>query len=83
MGKKKQIKQDAKSKFHFEDKIFKSREFIKELNKVQDKYYNRLCSDLRIHHTIEDALFDYIFNEENDISFEEYLENIGLKYKTK
>jgi len=72
-----------KPKAHPEDKIYKAKSFIKELTVVQDKYFDKLCADLRLHPTLKDRLFDYIFNSEDEIGFDEYLEHAGLKYKTR
>lgn len=60
-----------------EDLIFKTREFIRELSKVQDLYYESLKAELNLTADVEDFLFDYIYNWDEPVSFEEHLE----KYK--
>lgn len=70
----------------WEDKIWKVREFIQELSKVQEVYFNNLFEELNGDNfsnefeSKEEAnewLFDYIFNGDDDLSFEEYLANYG------
>ena len=57
-----------------EDLIFKTREFIQELAKVQDLYYDNLKKELNLAKEIEDFLFDYIYNWDEPTCFEEHLE---------
>lgn len=65
---------------HPEDRIFKDREYIKRLYKHIDSVYNELSLDLRLNEEGKDLLFDYIYNEDKDIDFEEYLNNLGYRY---
>ena len=65
---------------HPEDRIFKDREYIKRLYKHLDDIYNEACRDLRLNEEGKDLLFDYIYNEERDIEFEDYLNDIGIRY---
>lgn len=75
-----------KIKGSWEDKIWKVREFIQELEKVQEVYFDNLFEELNEDNfsnefeSEEDAnewLFDYIFNSGADKMFEEYLEDHG------
>ena len=61
-----------------EDLIFKTREFVQELSKVQDLYYNTLKEELNLAKEAEDFLFDYIYNWDEPISFEEHLEKYNF-----
>jgi len=61
---------------HPEDEIYKVKNFINELQRVQDQYFNKLVSNLRIDSQGEEFLFDYIYNgdeEDNEKTFEEYI----------
>lgn len=67
---------------HPEDRIFKDGDFIRELAKVQDLYFEKLVSDLRLNEEGKDWLFDYIHNEDDrSISFDEYLSKFGVSYE--
>ena len=61
---------------HPEDEIYRVKNFINELQKVQDQYFEKLVNNLRIDSQGEGFLFDYIFNadsEDNQKTFEEYI----------
>lgn len=45
-----------------------------------DDIYNELCRDLRLNEEGKDFLFDYIYNEDRDVEFEEYLYDLGVRY---
>lgn len=45
-----------------------------------DDIYNELCRDLRLNEEGKDFLFDYIYNEDKEIEFEEYLYDLGVRY---
>ena len=62
-------------KAEHEDLIWKNREFIKELSNVQELYYNTLVQELNLTERIEGLLFDFIYNDDGQITFEEYLSN--------
>jgi hypothetical protein len=69
---------------HPDDAIFKTKTFINELQKVQEKYFSDLVLDLKINKDGEDWLFDYIYNtsdDENYDGFEHYLNDHGKKYE--
>jgi len=65
---------------HPEDKIYDVKKFINELSNVQDYYFNQLFLELNLNDKANDYLFDYIFNENDKLLFEEYLETLGEKY---
>jgi hypothetical protein len=65
---------------HPEDAIFRVAEFIQELTKVQDEKYNELVKSLGLNSDGDDFLFDYIFNTDREITFDEYIINFGKKY---
>jgi hypothetical protein len=65
---------------HPEDRIFRDKEYIKRLHKHLDDIYNEACRDLRLNEEGKDLLFDYIYNEERDFEFEEYINDLGFRY---
>ena len=65
---------------HPQDRIFKDKEYIKRLYKHLDDVYNETCRDLRLNDEGKDFLFDYIYNEDKDVEFEEYLYDLGMRY---
>jgi hypothetical protein len=62
---------------HPDDQIFKVKDFINELSKVQDRYFKKLCKKLNVPKETEDYLFDYIYNEDKMVTFGEYLDKLG------
>ncbi len=64
---------------HPDDSIFKVKDFINELSRVQDSYFESLCFELGLDegHRLRDYLFDYVFNEDKMVTFGEYLDEIG------
>ena len=62
---------------HPDDQIFKVKNFINELSKVQDAYFSALTDHLKLDKQVEDYLFDYIFNETEPVTFVEYLDKLG------
>jgi hypothetical protein len=68
---------------HPDDAINKAKIFINELQIVQEKYFDDLVKDLKINNSLNDWLFDYIFNEspDTDLMFTEYLEDVNKKYE--
>ena len=69
---------------HPEDAIYHTKRFINELTKVQETYFLKLVSDLRLNSSGEDWLFDYIHNsgEEGELlCFDEYLIQCGKEYE--
>ena len=67
-------------KEHPEDRIFAVKRFINELSNVQDFYFNQLMLELNLKDEVTDYLFDYIFNENSDLEFNEYLEKFDKNY---
>jgi hypothetical protein len=65
---------------HPEDKIFAVKNFINELENVQTFYYNQLLLDLNLNEEANDYLFDYVYNENGELSFEEYLNKLNKSY---
>ena len=69
---------------HPDDAINKVKTFINELQEVQEKYYEQLINDLNLKDdSLDNWLFDYIYNEDPNIDFmfTEYLEDRGKKYE--
>lgn len=69
-----------KMKPHPDDSIFKVKDFINELSRVQDAYFESLCFELGLdgEDQLRDHLFDYIYNETEMITFGEYLDKFGI-----
>jgi hypothetical protein len=64
---------------HPDDNIFKVKDFINELSKVQDSYFESLCNEFDIEEgNLKDHLFDYVYNEQKMVTFGEYLDGFGL-----
>ncbi len=58
-----------------EDLIFEKRKFIQELGDIQERYFDDLLKKLiddGFDPKLESWLFDFVFNEREEISFEEY-----------
>jgi hypothetical protein len=68
---------------HPEDEIYKVKNFVKELEKVQENYFSRLVESLNLSKEGEDWLFDYIHNSsENEFDdFQHYLNGFNKKYE--
>lgn len=66
---------------HPEDKIYEVKKFINELENVQTFYYNQLLLDLNLKPEADDYLFDYVYNENHNLSFDEYLNKLGKSYE--
>ena len=64
-------------KKHPDDRILATKDFINELSKVQDRYFKKLCRKLDLPKETEDHLFDYVYNEEDPVTFGEYLDKLG------
>lgn len=62
---------------HPDDQIFRVKDFINELSKVQDSYFSGLVKNLNISKETEDYLFDYVFNEHDQMTFGEYLDRMN------
>jgi len=66
---------------HPEDRIYRDKEFINRLQKHVDSVYESLAKDLRLNGKGYDWLFDYIYNCDEHIEFEEYLAKYNVKYE--
>ena len=69
---------------HPEDAIEKAKEFINELQTVQETYFNKLVKDLHLTKSGEEWLFDYVYNTSNEEGydgFRHYLEDFKQKYE--
>lgn len=66
---------------HPEDRIFRDKEYIKRLQKHIDEVYTKLALDLRLKDRGKDILFDYLYNCDEDIEFEDYLDRFGNSYE--
>lgn len=67
---------------HPEDAIFEAAAFLRQLNEVQEAYFNKLQTNLELSDGGAAYLFDYIFNTESGQyeDFADYLEQLGLAY---
>jgi hypothetical protein len=62
---------------HPDDQIFKVKDFINELSRVQDSYFESLCFELELGEgELKDHLFDYVYNERDPLTFGEYLDRM-------
>lgn len=67
---------------HPEDKIYKVKTFINELQEVQKVYFDNLVSALKMNKNGEEFLFDYIYNSLDDVDdFTHYLQTCGKTYQ--
>jgi hypothetical protein len=63
---------------HPDDSIFKVKDFVNELSRVQDSYFESLCFELELGDgELKDHLFDYVYNEQKMVTFGEYLDKLG------
>lgn len=67
---------------HPEDRIFKDKEFINRLSEVQNSYFEKLSNDLKLSEEGSNLLFDYVYNEEHDLCFDEWLAKLGINYQS-
>lgn len=67
---------------HPEDRIFRDKEFINKLSEVQNKYFDELVADLSLSQEGSDLLFDYVYNEDHSLCFDEWLLKLGRNYHT-
>lgn len=69
-----------KIKPQHEDAIYKAKEFINELSKVQDSYLACLAKELNVTEKGEEWLFDYVFNGGDTYEdFQHYCDTYGIK----
>ena len=60
-----------------DDMIYDTKRFINELSIVQNLYFDTLVNELDFSAKGEEWLFDYVFNDGEERTFEEYLEAYG------
>jgi hypothetical protein len=65
---------------HPEDRIYRDRGYIHRLQRHIDEVYDALEKDLGIKEG-NDSLFDFIYNEDRDMEFEDYLSKWDTLYK--
>ena len=65
---------------HPEDRIYRDKEYINRLQNHIDEVYKQLSIDLRLNDEGKELLFDYLYNEDRDIEFEDYLNKLGYRY---
>lgn len=65
---------------HPEDRIYRDKQYIKRLQGHIDSVFDLVAYDLSLNEEGKDLLFDYIYNEDRNIEFEEYLYNLGIRY---
>jgi hypothetical protein len=63
---------------HPDDSILKVKDFVNELSRVQDFYFESLCFELELGEgELKDHLFDFVYNEQKMVTFGEYLDELG------
>jgi hypothetical protein len=65
---------------HPEDLIFETKKFINQLGTVQEEKFTILCSSLSMTEKGKDWLFDYVYNCDEPLCFDEYLAKYGIEY---
>lgn len=65
---------------HPEDLIYKTKQFIDNLSRIQDQEFNALSKELGLTAIGEEFLFDYVFNHNARESFDEYLSLYGRTF---
>jgi hypothetical protein len=65
---------------HPEDRIFRDKEYINRLQRHIDSVYELLAYDLGLNEKGKEFLFDYIYNEDHELEFDEYLAKRNLSY---
>lgn len=58
--------------------ISAAKKLIKKLEKIQEKEFNELVADLNLNEKMADWMFDYLYNCEEDVSFDGYLSKYGV-----
>lgn len=71
----------SKNGEHPEDRIYRDKEYLNRLQKHVDEVYEQLALDLRLNDRGKDLLFDYLYNCDEDIEFEDYLDRFGNSYE--
>ena len=65
---------------HPEDRIYRDKEYIQRLQRHIDSVYELLAYDLRLNEKGQEWLFDFVYNEEENIEFEDFLAKYNVKY---
>jgi len=65
---------------HPEDLIFGVKTFVNQLSEVQNEKFENLCAKISMNEIGKDWLFDYVYNCEEPLCFDEYLAKYGVKY---
>jgi hypothetical protein len=65
---------------HPEDRIYRDKEFINRLQSHIDLVYELLSMDLNLNEKGKEWLFDFVYNEEENIEFEDFLAKYNVKY---
>jgi len=64
-----------------QEQISKVKESIQALSREQDLLFEQLIGEQKISRRVEDILFDYLYNDGSDRTFEEYLAPFGYSLK--
>lgn len=75
----------SKNKPHIEDEIFRVKNFINELTKIENAYFDKLAADYNLNEDGKNWLFDYIFNSGDDgekMDFQEYLDKFEVEFNS-
>jgi hypothetical protein len=59
-------------------KIEEYKTHIGHLSAAQNKLYDELIASLQLEDTLEDHIFDYVYNETTDHTFQQYLERYSV-----
>ncbi len=65
---------------HPEDRIYRDREYIRRLQGHIDCIFDLLKYDLHLNEKGEEWLFDFVYNEDRNIEFEDFLAKYNVKY---
>jgi len=66
---------------HPEDAIFEVKNFVNQLSKAQGEKFDALCKSLGLSEKGVDWLFDYVYNCDEPVCFDEYLAKFGVEYR--
>ena len=72
----------TKSGDHPDDAIARVKNFINELEIVQEQYFTKLVKDLNLNSEGEEWLFDYIYNSGEEGKYLTFEEHISFCKKT-
>jgi hypothetical protein len=66
---------------HPEDAIAEVKTFVNQLSEVQGEKFDALCKSLGMNEKGADWLFDYVYNCDEPVCFDEYLAKFGEEYR--